>query len=291
VRLRWALVAGALAAVPGTAYAQPATSASAAPAPVSWDAGGVAVRISLPPGGEAVPDDQLPKLDLGGVEGAKVVLARGVRRATATPDHTSDVIVALCATAPGARLPAEAVPVVLEKMAELTRADLAKTTSIDRFEDGAVTEAPGRWDQPFSADGHLTAGGARLPVKADGRRTIGFVGAGPDALVCAVVCTEVSTDGARVCPAVLASLRYDGTFVAPPRASLPARVAFAAVRRPLPAVGALFGLLLFFAGVIVALMPVRRASLPTARPVGRTFNVRSPGRRALTPPAFALTPA
>lgn len=258
MRLRWALAAGALAASPALLFAQAPSSSSVPGVATSWDAAGVALRLALPPGGEAIPDDQLPKLDLGGVEGAKVVLARGSRRAPGAPDHLSDVVVALCATAPGARLPAEAVPVVLDKMAELTRADLAKTTSIDRFEDGTVTEAPGRWDQPFSAEGRLSAGAVRLPVKADGRRTIGFIGAGPDALVCAVVCTEVSSDAARVCPTVLSSLRYDGTFVSPPRASLPARLAFAAVRRPLPAVGALFGLLMFLAGIVTAALPARK---------------------------------
>ena len=264
MKLRAAVAAGALAAMPLVAWAEaPTTTAVAAPA--SWPiAFGVTVRLALPIGAEAVPEADLPKLDLAGLEDAKVVLRRGVRRAPQAPDHLSDVVVVLCATAPAARLPAEAIPIVLDKMGEIAKADLSKTVSIDRFEDGVAAEPLGRWEQTFTAEGHLVAGGARLPAHTDGRRLVGFLGASPDALVCAVVCTEVSLESARVCPAVAASVGFDGAFVPPPRASLAGRVLFAAVRRPLPAVGAALGLLLFLAGLLTALIPPRRGRISSA---------------------------
>ena len=262
--------AGALAAMPLGALAQPAATGSATPSsPAAWAAmDGVTIRLALPSGAEAVPEAELPKLDLAGVEDAKISLRKGVRRLTASPDHLSDVVAAVCATAPGARLPAEAVPIVLDKMGEMAKADTSKTTSIERFEDGVAAEALGRWEQSFALDGHLAAAGARLPVHADGRRLVGFVGSGPEALVCAVVCTEVSLESARVCPAVIASVRFEGAFVTPPRASFGGRVLFAAVRRPLPAAGALVGLLLFVAGLLTALIPPRRGRISSARGAG-----------------------
>lgn len=277
-----ALVAVALcsavsdAAPPAASAAAPADSAApvvslpvAATTPASWPiAGGVSLRLSLP-SGAAPMEGGLPALDLSQVQDAKVALQKGVARVVAAPEHVSDSVVAVCATAPAAHWSPELLPMVMDKLSSTAKAELAKDATIERFDDGTVVEVPGHhYEQKLTAEASLGKGGSTgspVKVRMEGRQYVAFFGDGPDALACSVVCTELASETSRVCPAVVASLRLDGPIVPPPRASLPARLGFAIVRRPGHAAMVLLGGLLALVGLLVA---VTRPRSDARRPSG-----------------------
>jgi hypothetical protein len=240
-------------------------------APVRWETteGGAAV-LALPPGAAAMPVESLPSPDLGGVAGARVVLRKGVGRGPSTAEHISDSVYAICAKGPAGQMVPGMESVVFERLNELARTELGKGgTSVDSFqaseprEDGLLTVAG------YTAEARLgpVAGGdgatPRLKMRAEGKHVLGYVGEPADVLVCSIACTELSSERSRICPALLEGARIDAAFVQAPRPSLPSRLAFAVVRRPLSAVGAVLGGLMVLLGGLVAAWPARKAgSLP-----------------------------
>jgi hypothetical protein len=171
-------------------------------------------------------------------------------------DHVSDAVIAVCVSAPAAQWIPEVESTVLEKLNETVRAELGKITAVDRFTPGRAEEIGDRTEQTYSGQGTV---GGRLQAHLDGRHVIAFAGDPPDVLVCTLACQEVTAPSARVCPSVVATMRLDGPFVPAPSPSTLARLGFAAVRRPVPAVGALVGLFMSIAGLLVAVWPAKKA--------------------------------
>ena len=237
--------------------------------PVAWPAGdGVSVRLPLPPGAAALKEDSLPVVDLSSLPDSKVVLRRGVARADGSsgPDHVSDSVYAICIRAPGSHLPAEMEPLVFDRLNSAARSELAKAGTVTRFDEGVATEKDLHAEASYSAEANLGPGvgaaSVKLKQRMEGRHVIGFVGDAADVLICSLACVEFSTESARLCPALLAGATVDAPFVSPPKPSLPSRLAFAAVRHPLSALGLFAGVLLMLAGGLLAAWPARKPAQP-----------------------------
>lgn len=262
-RRRSALLWLALALCPALALATDPTPGKGGTA---WDAGeGVKIRFRGLQGASPMASNALPEVDTSQLPQSRVVLNRGVSRAATGPDHQGMVVYGVCLRAPSAGLPPNIDDLAFDKLNERLQEELGRSGArVDSFSPGRALDKNNLTEQPFA--GEAVPPGARPGVKnrLQGKHLLGFVGEPPEMLLCSVACMETSTESGRACTPVVESVAVEATLVPAPRPNVVIRLAYASLRRPLAAAGAVVGLVLIALGFVIILWPARK---PAARPV------------------------
>lgn len=256
--------AGLLAAMAGASWALWAVQANAQPdpgalSPLSWaiDGGGT-VSVQAPQGATALEADALPRVDASGVTGLKEVLKKGVARAQATsPEHSNDLLYAVCVKVPSAQLGPGSELLVLDKLNDAAKKEIGKSARLDQLVEGNPVDVGHTTRQTFTADAAPTTP-SKHRYRVEGLHVVGYVGEVADMLICSVACAEQSSEAARICPKVMATAQVSAAFVAPPRPGIATRLGQAMLRKPAPAAGLLGGSLLALLGLLLAAIPPRR---------------------------------
>jgi hypothetical protein len=262
-------LAAATARAQGSAAGGPpgAASGASSAAAIRWEAGpGVALALVPLPQSTPLHDKALPEVDLGSFPGAKIALRRGLAHSGGSLEHTSDALKVVCARGPGASLTSEMRLLAFEKLTDAARAEESRNNAqVEAIDTGDIREEGPLSVQPFSGRVSPASGDpSNHHRRFEGKHIIGFTGDGPEAVACVVLCSELSADGARVCPGLVASAALQGSWVAPPGHGLLGRLARASQRRPIPALGLLTGVGLMLAGLVLTVWSAR----PVARPKG-----------------------
>ncbi len=251
----------ALALVSSSALVLASDPSPGKAAPVSWDAGpGAKVSFKGLPGASPLASASLPELHTAELPDARVALRQGLRHPGTGPDHQGTSIFALCLRAPGLNLPPDVDDLAFSKMNARIEAELQRDgAQTDQFSPGRVVEQGHLLRMPFSGEATPPKGRPGVKNRILGKNFVGFLGEPPEILLCSVGCLETSTSASAACGPVIESVALSGAFIAPPRPGVLARGAFAVARRPLAAVGLLFGLVLVALGAAVAFWPSRPA--------------------------------
>lgn len=220
----------------------------------------LAAPASLP----ALPDAQLPSPDLTGVPGAKILLRRGVGKGDTRVE-------AVCARADASAWAPGVETLVFDKLDDVMKTELGNRGTVESFHDQPAVEPDGkRFERPF--DGTVTLGldknkprpldTSGLPkARFNGRHTIGFAGEPEEIVACTLFCTD--TDN-TACTDFAATATIDGDLLAAPTPTAVGRFMTDLAKKPLAAVGVIFGLLLAISGLVVAAIPPRRKPVAAA---------------------------
>lgn len=255
-----------LSVVCAAALSVPTRAEGQAAAPTSWgsDGGQVSLKLDVPPGLTPLADDALPQLDLGGIQGAKTTLRRGLSR-----PGTEFRVLGLCIEASSSMWAPDLESTIFDRLNDTIKQELERRGSIDKFEPSAPVSVPPRFESSLSADVALVEKGKARPldgtviphVKVQAKSTLAFAGGEPSLVVCSVVCAEPSTE-APTCAGLLAKAKFEGAFVPAPSPSLAGRVVGAFARAPFSAAGLVFGLSMMAVGAVVIAWPPRHRRAP-----------------------------
>jgi hypothetical protein len=253
----------------GASGASGTASGAAGPGVVKWEAGpGVSLSLTPPHPSTLLHDKALPEVDLSSFPGAKLALRRGVSHAGGGSEHGSDSLKAVCVRAPGANLTSEMRLIAFEKLTDAVRAEEGKgSAQVESLDTADIRDEGFLSVQPFSGRVSPASGDpAKQHRTFEGKHIIGFIGDGPEAVACVVLCSELSADGARVCPGLVAGASLDAAWVTPPGHGLLGRLGRASQRRPIPALGLITGVGLVLAGLVLAAWSARPAARHSAPP-------------------------
>lgn len=189
-----------------------------APSPTrEHDLGGGA-RLVLPPAEPREEDARdLPRLDVSGVPGARVVARRGFRDG----DRLERVA---CVRAPSDRWAPGVESLVLERATGIAAATMPE---VGAWSGGEVRAAGPRFEQTLEAQSSTK--------RAAMRHILGFVadaGAAPDVVACTLTCVEPASSASAACRAWVDGARAEGAFVSAPPPGLGTRAIFAGAERP-----------------------------------------------------------
>jgi len=208
--------------------------------------GGAALRLSLPLGLRAEPVEALPRLEVGGLPGARVALRMGF-----VGEDALRVRVA-CVEAPSDRWAPGLEEVVLGLATSLARKAASEDVAIERLDIAPIKAIESRFEQGFSGAG--TRAGGRVAL--EGKHVLGFEGEAQGAVLCTVFCEEARV-GER-CGAIVERSEIF-PLVGPPPPSFFVRAVLYAAEQPLHAAAA-FGLVgLALVAVLLARRPRPRA--------------------------------
>jgi hypothetical protein len=190
--------------------------------------GGASITISLPHDAIEQPAGALPRIEVGGLPGARVALRRGFEV------EGGLVVRVACVEAPSDRWAPGVEELALGMASGLARGAVAKEVTLDRWDTAPIVKANHRFEQ------RVEGAGARRDVRVAlrGRHLLGFAGEAREAVLCSIVCDEPS-DGAR-CGALVDTTELTLLVEPPPPSALVKGILFAAERpREAGLVGAL----------------------------------------------------
>ncbi|WP_235880353.1 hypothetical protein [Polyangium aurulentum] len=190
--------------------------------------GGARVTIPLPQDATEQPADALPRIEVGGLPGARVALRRGFEV------EGGLVVRVACVEAPSDRWAPGVEELALGVASGLARGAVAKEVALERWDAAPIVKTDHRFEQ------RIEGAGVRRDVEVAlrGRHLLGFAGEAREAVLCTVVCDEPS-DGAR-CGALVDGTEMSSLVEPPPPSALVKGILLAAERpREAGLVGAL----------------------------------------------------
>lgn len=204
--------------------------------------GGATLRFVVPTTAVEVSAEQLPRLDVSGLPGARIAVRRGFQDAAGTNVHVA------CVEAPSDRWAPGMEEVVFSVANGVAHRALKERLPIDRWEAGSIVSSDERFEQ--KAFGKSAAEGSAAKVVA--RHVLGFEGVRQDVVLCSVLC-----DGLRdqsTCAGIVDQAQLKGLVAAPPPSVLVQAVFFAA-ERPADAAAILGVVGILVAGLVLAKRP------------------------------------
>jgi hypothetical protein len=180
--------------------------------------GGARITLPLPESATEQPADALPRIEVGGLPGARVALRRGF-------EAEGGLVVRLaCVEAPSDRWAPGVEELALGMATHLARTAVAKEVALDRWDMAPIVSTNHRFEQ------RIEGAGQRRDVKVllRGRHLLGFAGEAREAVLCTVVCDEPS-EGAR-CGALVDATELSSLVAPPPPSALVQGILFAAER-------------------------------------------------------------